>query len=244
MSFNSPPLRFRPFSKTRYARSVFSLRRGIWAILMLCLFPASESAQTTESPTPQPNTQTSIASKPANPAAEASPAKVGWTDVEAIIPIVGFSFQVLALAFVFFQLRQLKQSIQGETHSKLYDHYLRVTELLWREKHLRPYFYSAKLLEESAPDGLRAEVDMMSEVIAGLLEHAAVQEKNLPKDSWEACWRAFTYERLAKSKELQNYFYENQEWYAQAFCKVVGAKYPNLIKPVLTKAAVRREGNS
>ena len=142
-----------------------------------------------------------------------------WTEVlQATIAIIGF-------VLVIHQVWRLKRTVQGQTNTSLYGHYLKVNELLLQNPHLRPYFYEDKLLDESAGDPkdahLRGEVEMMCEVIAGLLEHAVVQKDNLPADSWENCWKAYTHERFQRSGELRQYFKANQTWYAKSFCDVV-----------------------
>lgn len=159
---------------------------------------------------------------------------VKWTDVYIWrLMAFGIGVQVIGFALVWWQVGQLKRGIQGETHSRLYDHYLKITERLAAEKDLRAYFYDPKVeLKEGAANyaDLRDRIDMMCEVILGLLEHAAVQEKNLPKDSWEACWEKYTHERFDKSLELRKFLRDNHGWYAKSFCRVVAERYPHLIK--------------
>jgi len=161
--------------------------------------------------------------------------KVTWTDLEAMIPMMGFGLQIVisiaGFTLVWWQIKQLNRSIAGDTHSKLYDHYLKVTELLSQKPALRPFFYEGVELERGFPGyaDLRAEIEMTCEIILGLLEHAAVQEKNLPKETWETCWKAYTHERFEKSPELQKFFKDNRKWYAEPFRKVVGSRFRELI---------------
>jgi hypothetical protein len=222
------------------------MSRKVALILMIICSSAMALAKTpTPSPPPmgsnQSNGHTNVATS-SNPAiGSTSPAKedvgtekVKWTDVwDFRVLTVGIVLQLFALGLVWRQIEKLKQGIQGETHSKLYDHYLKVNELLSQQSRLRPYFYNQKVLKEDAAGyaDLRDEIDMMCEVIAGLLEHATVQEVNLPRATWETCWKAYTYERFEKSPELRQFFHDNQEWYAEPFRKVVGRRYPELIKP-------------
>ena len=145
-----------------------------------------------------------------------------WTDVlPAIISTVGFGL-------VIYQIWRLKLSVQGETHSRLYNHYLEINKLLLAKPNLRPYFYENKVFgrgESGTEEAqLRGEVEMMCELIAGLLEHAVLQKNKLPPDSWENCWKAYTYERFEKSGELERFFAENQKWYAKVFCDLVNER--------------------
>jgi hypothetical protein len=146
-------------------------------------------------------------------------AGVRWTEVAQLV------VAVVAFPLLFYQILQLKQALQGDAHSNLYDHYLKVTELFLQRPHLRPYFYDAKLFagdaDPEANETLRREIDTMSETIAALLEHAAMQKSNLPGDSWNNCWRAFTVERFRQSPELRTFVATNGGWYAETFCKML-----------------------
>ena len=62
---------------------------------------------------------------------------------------------------------------------------------------------------------------MMCELLAGLLEHAALQRKNLPGEFWEECWRNYTYERFDSSPALREFWRDNPKLYALTFRTVV-----------------------
>jgi hypothetical protein len=76
-----------------------------------------------------------------------------------------------------------------------------------QKPYLRPYFYDEKPFR-SEPNNLylKEEVDLMSEAILALIEHATVQRKNLPTDQWENCWLPYSRERWKKSTELRRFF--------------------------------------
>jgi len=191
--------------------------------------PANSPAQSNNAPI-------AASTNPGNATESSKTDKVRWTDLEAIIPIIGFSLQLLISAvgfsLVFWQIRLLNQGIQGDTHSKLYDHYLKVNDLLSKKPELRPYFYYDYKLKDDSPGHatVLAEIEMMSEIILGLLEHAAVQRDNLPADSWEHCWYAYTVERFKRSPELQRFFQDNHQWYAGSFCEVIQKEFPELFE--------------
>ena len=146
-------------------------------------------------------------------------ADVTWADaLQAIASVIGF-------LIVIYQIRELRRVVQSDTHSKLYAHYLEVNKLLLQNSHLRPYFYDRKILEESDLNqpNLRQDVDMMCEVVLGLLEHAVLQKTNLPDDSWQNCWMVYVYERYQKSPELAKFFSANRKWYARSLCDLLEA---------------------
>jgi hypothetical protein len=147
---------------------------------------------------------------------------VKWTDV------VLAAGSVIGFVLVIYQLMQLRHSIAGEAHGKLYAQYVELGKLLLARPHLYPYFFECKRLEGKEADNtaLRNELSMMCELTLGLLEHAVVQRVNLPEDSWENCWRAYTYDRFANSSELRSFFEAKRKWYARSFCEVIDARRP------------------
>ena len=209
-------------------------------ICMLVTLASAQSPRASSSVSSQSKPQTGAAIENAPVAANSGNAtqqaeRVKWTDVVIAIAVsLQLLISVVGFWLIWLQVKQLNRGIRGETHSRLYDHYLKVTERLAVESKLRPYFYDPKkeLKEDDAGYAdLREEIDMMCEIISGLLEHAAVQKENLPKDSWVACWQAYTYERFEKSVELRKFFRDNRKWYAESFRNVVELKYPHLVLP-------------
>jgi hypothetical protein len=142
--------------------------------------------------------------------------EIRWPEtIQALISIIGFVAVVC-------QIRRLKRTVQGETHSELYTHYLEVNKLFLEKTHLRPYFYDSKELNQSDKrPRLRQQLDSMCEIVLGLLEHAVLQKVNLPGDSWRNCWMTYVRERLDKSPELKNFFRANEQWYAQALRDII-----------------------
>lgn len=235
-----------------YGITLITLVISLWFSLRWALSPVKPSSspnppslQTQPTP-PTGNTPEAPGRKVEGPAQILETVKS--TDVSIVrLMLIGIALQAIGFGLVWSQVRQLNRGIQGETHSKLYDHYLKITERLAGETKLRPYFYNREKELKTDAAGyadLRGEIDMMCEIILGLLEHAAVQKKNLPKDSWTACWEAYTNERLDKSIELRKFFRENHLWYAKSFRAVVAAKYPHLTKDcgcAPREAAIQRD---
>ena len=158
----------------------------------------------------------------------ASPSDIRWTDVvQALVGLGG-------IPFIIYQLREVKRSVQGQTLSELYDHYHQVVSVFLEKPNLRPYFYENKALDTSADPALCVEVESMCELFAAVLEHAVVQEKNVPRRAWAECWQTFVTERLQKSSVLQEYLKKNEGWYL----KTLPSPSPRL-KAALTKPAGR-----
>ena len=139
---------------------------------------------------------------------------------------------VMGFCFVGWQIAFLRKNIRGATQDRLYAHYMEVCKLLFQNGHLRPYFYEDERVPELGPNRpkLRAEVDMMSEAICGLIEHCVVQRRNLPPAGWRGCWLPYAQERVGKSSELAQFFEANQVWYTRkmrrAMRKILAKRSP------------------
>jgi hypothetical protein len=115
------------------------------------------------------------------------------------------------------QLVDLRKDVQGTTQDSLYAHYGEICKLFLKKPYLRPYFYENEAKPASCPadrPSLNDEIDGMSEMILGLIEHAVVQHANLPKASWNNCWLPYAKERVKKSKTIREFYQKNKDWYA------------------------------
>ena len=61
----------------------------------------------------------------------------------------------------------------------------------------------------------------MCELMTGLLEHATLQQMNIPTSIWEECWEKYTNDRFNESPAMRLYWERNRHLYAKDFRKVV-----------------------
>jgi hypothetical protein len=142
---------------------------------------------------------------------------VKWTDVAQLLTtIVGF-------VFVIAQLFALRNQTRGDTHADLYGQYMELGKLFFRKPYLRPYFYESREIDGTTPNSseIRQEIAMVCELTTTLLEHAALQRHNLPGESWEECWKAYTYARFDSSSVLRAWWHDNETVYALKFREIV-----------------------
>jgi hypothetical protein len=143
-------------------------------------------------------------------------AGVKWTDVAQLgVSIVGFGF-------VWYQVRQLSKAVAGDAYASLYEQYVDMGKLFLERPHLRPFFYENLPVDDKVPGGQKtlAEVEILSELMTGLLEHAALQRNSMPKKIYKECWQEFTKDRF-KSPALTAFWKKNKGWYASEFRHVV-----------------------
>lgn len=144
--------------------------------------------------------------------------KVKWTDVAQLgVAIVGF-------VLIWLQLAKLKKALAGDAYTSLYEQYVDVCKLFLQKPHLRPYFYEQRTVDSREPGSEKtlAEIEIVAELMVGLLEHAALQQDSIPKEIYTQCWLEYTKDRF-KSPSLVAYWHENQRWYAKEFQIVVTA---------------------
>jgi hypothetical protein len=141
---------------------------------------------------------------------------VKWTDVAQLaVAIIGF-------VLILLQLGKLKEQLAGDAYTSLYEQYVEVGKLFLERPELRPYFYNDDAVDERARDGKTtlAQVEIVAELMTGLLEHAALQRKSMPKKIYEQCWQEYTRERFEKSPALRAFWEENKGWYAEKFYEI------------------------
>jgi hypothetical protein len=140
--------------------------------------------------------------------------------IQALASLIGF-------IVIGYQVIQLRKNIRGATQDRLYAHYNDIVKLFMQKPHLYPYFYKEKQYSDldDNKENLREEIDIMSEAIFGVIEHACLQRQNLPHDSWKNCWQPYAHERMGKSPEMERFIDPNQTWYTAALRKVVNEFY-------------------
>src|SRR5262249_52107878 len=143
--------------------------------------------------------------------------QVTWAAaIQASASLIGF-------IVIGYQVIQLRKNILGATQDRLYAHYMEILKLFMEKPHLYSYFYNAKAYSklDDNRENLREEIDIMSEAIFGIIEHACLQKQNLPHDSWNNCWQPYAHERMRKSAEMEKFIDPNQAWYTDSLRKVV-----------------------
>ena len=129
--------------------------------------------------------------------------------------VIQAAASVLGFAFIVWQIQLVIRGLRGATQDRLYGHYNEALKLLMSKPYLYPYFYERKEFTGNTPEhpNLRAEIDIVSETILGIVEHARIQMHNLGKESWFGCWHPYFKERWDKSIELQRFFGPHESWY-------------------------------
>jgi hypothetical protein len=99
-------------------------------------------------------------------------------------------------------------------------------QLFLAKPHLRPCFYASAPGSTDVPSSgpTSDEIETMCELMTGLLEHAALQQMNIPGNIWQECWEEYTNARFNESPAMRSYWKRCEHLYAGKFRAVVAAR--------------------
>jgi len=145
------------------------------------------------------------------------------SDLAELAQLVQAAVSTFALLLVIYQMYYLSRGIRGVTQDNLYEHYNQVLNVFFEKPYLRPYFYDRKRYDgpDPAHPGLREEIDAVSEMILGVIEHAMVQRENLHEGSWHSCWWLYARERVDRSIEIRRFFCGHEEYFTVPMRKAI-----------------------
>ncbi len=142
-----------------------------------------------------------------------------WTDiVQAIASVGSLTIAVIGFAFVIVQIRQLKNAIQSDTHSKLYSEDFEWVKILLEYPQLRPYFYDDQDITSDHQDYSR--VLGIAELICTHFEHAVLQMENLPTHIVPR-WHQYIRSLYNRSPIVRRHLKENEGWYSDRLMSIL-----------------------
>jgi hypothetical protein len=128
----------------------------------------------------------------------------------------------IGLPVLIWHVNGVHSSIKAQTLGCMYDHYFTICRTLLAKPLLRPYLYQGQRLASDAGPEVHAEVATVCELMTGLLEHAVVQRKNIPKDAWTNCWEPFLRHMYQDpNSELAEFYRKHRHFYAIDFQALV-----------------------
>ena len=129
----------------------------------------------------------------------------------ALATIGSFLVTAIGLIAVYVQIKKLRESIWGNTHSKLCDQSFELIKFLSEKPQTYDYFYNGKVLEEGSKD--QVYVLYATEALANFLEHLVLQKSNLPDRQWEV-WYRFICSTYTGSEVLRQFLHTHRDWYS------------------------------
>ena len=140
-----------------------------------------------------------------------------------LLAVVGLPFLIWHVRGVHRDIEAQTINIKAQTLGHLYDHYFTLCQILLQKPHLRGYLYDGDVLTDVPDnDDRRSEVDTICEFMNGLLEHAVIQQGNVPEDAWSNCWNPFLKDMYKRPDcELAKFYGRNRHFYSKHFQDVV-----------------------
>ena len=139
------------------------------------------------------------------------PAK--WTEiVEAISAAGSFLVTIVGFIFVLRQLRQVDQSIRGDTNASLCQQSLEILNAMMSRKGCYKFFYDGISLANDDPD--REEILLLTEMIVNYLDLVALQKDNMPSNVWPR-WKNFISDTIESSPVVTEHLTKFAFWYSE-----------------------------
>lgn len=135
-----------------------------------------------------------------------------WTDVVQALASVGMLVAaVIGFWAVFVQLRQVRVSLESETHSKLYAEDFEWCKILLEKPQMCPYFRGSEI---SPDDPLYAQVDELAGLLCAHFEHILLQLENLPPHI-RPRWLDYMRGIYNSSPITRDHLRRNRDWYSE-----------------------------
>jgi hypothetical protein len=131
--------------------------------------------------------------------------------IQAITTVGSLAIAILGFAVVIYQIRQIKQALHSDTHSKLYAEDFDWAKLIIEYPELRPYFYENQEINEETINSTRART--LAELLCVHFEHVVLQMENLPshiKPRWEDYIRGI----CSTSPAIRAHLKTHPDWYS------------------------------
>jgi len=168
-----------------------------------------------------------------------------WTDVlQALASVGGLAVAAIGFWFVIVQLRQVRTSIESDTHSKLYVEDFEYIKILFEHPELQKYFRASAEIQTEHPDYV--QVEELAELICTHFEHVVLQMENLPEHV-RPRWLDYMHSIFSTSPILRKHLLGNRRWYSEKLHAVLGAVESAAAQQSLpadrpASASLRRDG--
>lgn len=136
-----------------------------------------------------------------------------WTDVlQALASVGGLAIAAIGFWFVIVQLRQVRTSIESDTHSKLYVEDFEYTKILFEHPEFQKYFRASAEIQADHPS--YAQIEQLAELICTHFEHVVLQMENLPEHI-RPRWLDYMRSIFSTSPILRVHLRSNRQWYSE-----------------------------
>jgi len=145
---------------------------------------------------------------------------IKWTEeAQAYSSIATLIVTLLGFAFLYSQIKQARQSLNGSTHAAVYGQQHAIHQYFIDHSEFRKYFYD----NVNCDDQNRGTLLPVAEMFADFFEHLSQQQSNLPASIWPA-WVRYMRNVYQNSPILREHFERNGLWYDTGFVDMITAQ--------------------
>lgn len=139
--------------------------------------------------------------------------------VQAWMSVAAAVIALLGFGAVYVQIRKLKETIQAETHGRIYEHALEVQKVMVEHPELREFFYNGVSVDQAnikRGSQQHARLLAFAELMADYLEHITLQCEHVPDDV-QLAWANYRDYVVTNSPTLCRFLTRNRAHYSRKF---------------------------
>ena len=147
---------------------------------------------------------------------------VTWADSwQAIGTMISAIASIIAFGILFFQIRQINQTIKSQNHSSIYQIGLQINNLMIENIKLMPYFLGEKELKEGSDEFYKSR--LICESLLDFYEYVFLEKSRVDSDLLEY-YKNYIKIMYNRNVLMQKYLSENENTYDSEFVQLIKSK--------------------
>lgn len=138
-----------------------------------------------------------------------------WTNiVQAVASVASVMVTVIGFGFVYWQIRQAKNSIEQQNHASIYSLGFELNKSIIENSNLKPYLSGKEKISPDDPDYYKLVI--LTEMIADFYEYIICEKDHIDQrvvDGWMASIKA----KIKSNHFLRDQIKNNKEFYSENF---------------------------
>jgi hypothetical protein len=147
---------------------------------------------------------------------------VTWADSwQAIGTMISAITSIIAFGILFFQIRQINQTIKSQNHSSIYQIGLQINNLMIENIKLMPYFLGEKELKDGSDEFYKSR--LICESLLDFYEYVFLEKSRVDSDLLEY-YKNYIKIMYNRNILMQKYLSENENTYDSEFVQLIKSK--------------------
>jgi hypothetical protein len=147
---------------------------------------------------------------------------VTWADSwQAIGTMISAIASIIAFGILFFQIRQINQTIKSQNHSNIYQIGLQINNLMLENSKLMPYFLGEKELKDGSDEFYKSR--LICESLLDYYEYVFLEKSRVDSELLEY-YKNYIRIMYNRNILMQKYLSENESTYDSDFVQLIKSK--------------------